>query len=220
MCRCRRRPTRRSEWWGRRLVRSRRSHTKAVRLIAVWLAQWIIAASLTSIAAQQPAHAACSSADDLTTSSALNCMVLVAVPDLPTARGAIELRPVPSTFGVSVTPDGRQRYRLVGTFDGLPQPRALGAFAVYVAWAYTLSLDSAVKLGQVKNGTTDRGEISIPQFRIFVTAERSVTVRERGSTLVLRGTSPSARLIAHRDVIQPSAPGALRDADTVARRPM
>src|SRR4029077_3957064 len=29
--------------------------------------------------------------------------------------------------------------------------------------------------------------------------------------LVLRGTSPSARLLAHRDVLQPSAPGALLD---------
>jgi FtsP/CotA-like multicopper oxidase with cupredoxin domain len=30
--------------------------------------------------------------------------------------------------------------------------------------------------------------------------------------LVLRGTSPSARLLAHRDIVQPSAPGALRDS--------
>ena len=63
----------------------------------------------------------------------------------------------------------------------------------------------------------------MPQFRILVSAERSRDVRERGRKLVLRGTSPSARLMAHRDVVQPSAPGALRDAPPPAagdmRRP-
>jgi len=82
---------------------------------------------------------------------------------------------------------------------------------VYVAWAYTLSLDSAVKLGELRNGIVELGELSYPQFRILVSAERSASVTTRGRRLVLRGTSPSARLMAHRDIVQPSAPGALRD---------
>jgi FtsP/CotA-like multicopper oxidase with cupredoxin domain len=80
-----------------------------------------------------------------------------------------------------------------------------------VAWASTLSLDSVVKLGVIRNGRVDLGEISLPQFRVLVSAERSRDVHERAGKLILRGTSPSARLMAHRDVVQPSAPGALRD---------
>jgi suppressor of ftsI len=82
---------------------------------------------------------------------------------------------------------------------------------VYVAWAYTLSLGDGIKLGVVRNGVVELGELSYPQFRILVSAERSAAVTQRGGKLVLRGTSPSARLMAHRDVLQPSAPGALRD---------
>jgi FtsP/CotA-like multicopper oxidase with cupredoxin domain len=153
----------------------------------------------------------CGRADDPAASSALTCMALVAVPGLPNATGTIQLRPVPSPFGVAVRPDGRPRYRLGASFSGLPDPKSLGAYSVYVAWAYTLALDSATRLGVVRNGQVDLGEISMPQFRILVTAEASPAARERGHQLVLRGTSPSARLVAHRDVIQPSAPGALRD---------
>ena len=144
-------------------------------------------------------------------SSALNCMTLVPVPDFPAARGTIQLRPVPNPFGVAVRSDGRPRYRLIATFDSLTPPESLGAYATYLAWAYTLSLDTVIKLGPVRNGTVDLGEIALPQFRIMVSAERSTGVSKRGPKLILRGTSPSARLLAHRDVIQPSAPGALRD---------
>jgi suppressor of ftsI len=107
--------------------------------------------------------------------------------------------------------DGRPRYRLVASIAGLPPPQSLGEYTAYVAWAYTLSLDSAVKLGVVRNGVVALGELSYPQFRVLVSAERSPDVTTRGGKLVLRGTSPSARLMAHRDLVQPSAPGALRD---------
>jgi FtsP/CotA-like multicopper oxidase with cupredoxin domain len=150
--------------------------------------------------------------DDTAAQAALNCMVLVPVPDLPAASAIIQLRPVPTPFGVAVRSDGRPRYHLVASVAGLPEPRSLGRYSTYIAWAYTLSLDSAVKLGTMRNGTVDLGEISFPQFRVLVSAEASPAVHERGRTLVLRGTSPSARLVAHRDVVAPSAPGALRDA--------
>ena len=153
----------------------------------------------------------CSQSHDLAGSGAINCMELIPVPDLASVRGVIHLRPVPSPFGVTVRADGRPRHRLVAEFAGLPTPESLGNFRTYIAWAFTLSLDSAVKLGAVRNGEVDLGEVTKPQFRILVTAERSSDVTERGHRLVLRGTSPSARLMAHRDVVQPSAPGALRD---------
>src|SRR5205085_4812076 len=85
-------------------------------------------------------------------------------------------------------------------------------FTTYVAWIYTVSLDSARRLGPVRNGRVDLGEVSYAQFRILITAERSTQVVERRGRLVLRGTSPSARRLAHRDVMQPAAPGALIDS--------
>jgi len=162
--------------------------------------------------AQPPSTPACAPADDPGASSVLNCMTLVSVPELPAASGIIHLRPVPTPFGLAVLPDGRPRYRLVATIAGLPDPRTLGDFGAYVAWAYTISLDSAVKLGPVTNGVVSLGELSVVQFRILITAERSADVAERGRRLVLRGTSPSARLMAHRDLMQPSAPGAVPSA--------
>jgi len=172
-------------------------------------------AAALALAVAMPAQRAapvCAAGDDPNASAVLNCMTLVPVPDVPTAAGIVHLRPVPTPFGVAVHADGRPRYRLIATFDGLPAPASLGDYSVYVAWVYTVSLDSVLKLGPVRNGVVDLGELSYPQFRILVSAERSVDVRERGRKLVLRGTSPSARLLAHRDVVQPSAPGALRDA--------
>jgi len=149
----------------------------------------------------------CPSAADTTLAPALNCVTLVATPDLPSVSGTIALLPARSPFGVAVTVDGRPRYHLAATIAGLPAPRSFGDYSAYVAWAYTLSLDSAVKLGPVQNGRVDLGEIQFAQFRILISAEQSSSVRERRGRLVLRGTSPSARLLAHRDLTQPSAPG-------------
>ncbi len=139
------------------------------------------------------------------------CMTLFPAPDFPGASGRIALLPVASPFGVAVTIDGRARYHLSATIAGLPRPHSLGDYSVYVAWAYTLALDSAVKLGVVTNGQADFGELDYTQFRILISAERAATVSTRAGRLMLRGTSPSARLMAHRDLMQPSAPGALRD---------
>jgi suppressor of ftsI len=144
--------------------------------------------------------------------SALDCMTLVGVPEFPAVTGVIALLPVQSPFGVAVTVDGRPRYRLSATIAGLPPASALGAFRTYVAWAYTLSLDSAVKLGVVTNGEVELGELDRMQFRVLISAESSPAATRRSGRLVLRGTSPGARLLAHRDLLQPSAPGALRDA--------
>src|SRR5262249_26002704 len=134
-----------------------------------------------------------------------------ATPDLAAATGEIALRPVPSPFGVAVTADGRPRYHLVAEIAGLPAPRALGNYTTYIAWAYTLSLDSAVKLGPVRNGQVDLGALNSVMFHIVVRADRAARVGGRSGRLVLRGTSPSARFLAHRDLTAPVPPGALQD---------
>ncbi|MDQ6886178.1 MAG: multicopper oxidase domain-containing protein [Gemmatimonadota bacterium] len=141
----------------------------------------------------------------------LACTDLVPTPDLNGASAVLELTPVSTPFGVSVTVDGHPRQRLAAAIAGLPDPHTLGDYSVYVAWAYTLTLADVVKLGVVANGRTDLGELDYNQFRIIVSAERSPSAVERTGRLVLRGTSPSARLMAHRDLFQPAAPGAMRD---------
>jgi FtsP/CotA-like multicopper oxidase with cupredoxin domain len=181
-----------------------------------WIAVLLASLGSARLAAQKSGvfHApecAMDSIDSSSTSSALNCTTLIPTPDLRKVSGVLELLPVRGPFGVSVTADGRPRYRLATRITGLPDPRSLGGYTVYMAWAYTLSLDSAVKLGPVHNGRVELGELDYVQFRILISAERSTAVTERKGRLILRGTSPSARLLAHRDLLQPSAMGALVD---------
>src|SRR5690242_7796666 len=139
--------------------------------------------------------------------SLLHCTALVAPPDLNGIRATLELQPIPGPFGASVTPNGEPRYRLIASVTGLPKPATLGPYTTYVAWAYTVTMDSAVKLGVVHDGTARLGEVAREQFRVLVTAEPSSNVTERSGRIVLRGTSPGARLLAHRDLMQAVAPG-------------
>jgi suppressor of ftsI len=138
----------------------------------------------------------------------LHCTELVAPPALPGISGALELEPVTGPFGVAVTVGGAPRYRLLARVTGLPAPSTLGPYATYVAWAYTVTMDSAINLGVVHNGRTSLAEIAREQFRVIVTAEARAGGREREGRIVLRGTSPGARLLAHRDLMQAVAPGA------------
>jgi FtsP/CotA-like multicopper oxidase with cupredoxin domain len=130
----------------------------------------------------------------------LYCMDLVPIPDLRDITAVLELRPVPTANGISVSRDGHARYQLTAVIDGLPAPESLGNYRAYVAWATTLALDSTIRLGSVRAGRNDLGEISLDQFRVFVTAEARADGVERTGKLVLRGTSPSTRLMAHRDM--------------------
>lgn len=136
------------------------------------------------------------------------CTALIPTPDLDTVSAELELAPVASPFGVAVTADGHPRYALATTIAALPPPSALGPYTVYIAWATTLTLDSVVKLGVVGNGRTSLGELDRNQFRLLISAERSAAVAARTGRLVLRGTSPSTRVLAHRDLAAPFAPGA------------
>ena len=130
------------------------------------------------------------------------CTDLIPTPDLQTATGVLELRQVATPFGVAVTQDGEPRYHLATRIDGLPAPSALGRYTAYVAWATTLSMDSTVKLGRVENGETLLRDIAWSQFRVLISAEPAAGVATRSGRLVLRGTSPDSRLLAHRDITQ------------------
>lgn len=129
----------------------------------------------------------------------------MAVPDLRATRGAMQLVPIVTPFGVSVDSAGRQRNRLTLRISGLPRAAALGGYTTYIAWAYSLSMDNEYRLGEVRNGITALGEVParLAQFRVLVSAEASSRVTSRGGKLVMRATSPSALLLAHRDAMAP-----------------
>jgi suppressor of ftsI len=115
----------------------------------------------------------------------------------------LELRYVRSPFGVAVTPDGRLRHALVARIEGLPDPSSLGPYRAFVAWGYDLTMGRETRLGQVSDGLTVLGELPYEQFRILVSAESSPRAATRQGRIVMRATSPTALLLAHRDAIAP-----------------
>lgn len=106
-----------------------------------------------------------------------------------------------SPFGVNVTAEGRLRYTLSFTIQNLPRPEALGPFRTYIAWGYDLTMGRETRLGAVANGRTQFPDLPFEQFRILISAERSAAVTSRAGKLVMRATSPSTLLLAHRDAI-------------------
>lgn len=132
--------------------------------------------------------------------SGLLCTDLIPTPDLGQVTAVLEIMPVPSPFGVSVTVDGHPRQRLTMSIADLPAARSLGDYSVFVTWAYSVALDSAVKLGVVNNGRTELGELDYNQFRIIVSAEKSATVAARtgrsASLALSRGRRHRCRNVA------------------------
>jgi FtsP/CotA-like multicopper oxidase with cupredoxin domain len=155
-----------------------------------------------------PASRVPTSCGDLAVS--LRCAELVPVPSLRDASGVLDLHAPSTPFGVAVTVDGVPRHVPMVTLAGLPRPSTLGPYSTYVAWATSLAFGDEVRLGEVHNGTTRLRELAMLQFRVLITAEASAAPSRRSGPLVLRGTSPSARRLAHRDVLSPAAPGTVR----------
>ena len=129
--------------------------------------------------------------------SDLYCIDLISTQRGGDATGVVELSRPWSPFGVTVTAEGRHRHELTAWIAGLPDPATLGPYVTYVAWATPLVLDPVVKLGEVRNGRNDLGEVAFNKYLVLVTAEASVEVSERTGPLVIRGRSPSSRMEAH-----------------------
>ncbi len=138
----------------------------------------------------------------------LRCIQLFPTPRGGSAGGVVRLTPPPSPFAVSVTPQGRHLWRLQAELQGLPDPSSLGPWTTYVAWATPLTLDPVVKLGAVRDGRMELGEVDFSKFLVWITAEASAEVEGREGPLVLRGRSPSSRMEAHDLLAQ--APSAVR----------
>ncbi|MBI4410709.1 MAG: multicopper oxidase family protein [Gemmatimonadetes bacterium] len=165
-----------------------RSRREGLLVLRVVLA---LPAALAAGASAAWAQRGCPPRDDL------YCMELVATPAFPAATGIARLGWVPTPFGVAVTPEGEHLYDLTLTLDGLPDPRTLGPYFTYVAWATTPVLRPMLKLGDVRNGVARVGRVGFNKFLILVSAEPSAAVRDRSGPLVLRGASPSMRLQPH-----------------------
>jgi FtsP/CotA-like multicopper oxidase with cupredoxin domain len=146
-------------------------------------------ASLAQAGCADPARAADAPNADL------YCIDLVAAPDYHGASGNVEMGWARSPFGVAVSPDGNHLYDLTVTVAGLPD--FAGPDDRYVVWATTPSLRPMVMLGEVAAGQTATGRVGFDKFLILISLESSPSVIERTGPLVLRGTSPSMRMMPH-----------------------
>ena len=124
----------------------------------------------------------------------LYCVFLTARPGLDDLSGRLELRTPHSPFGVAVNAAGNHLYEGILTLDGLPDPTTLGDYNHIVAWLATPLFDTVMSLGPVTNGTRSIGEISLNKFMVLVTAEARPDAPEWEGRLLLRATSPSARM--------------------------
>jgi len=113
------------------------------------------------------------------------------------ASGTAYLLPPPTPFGIAVTPAGEPRWNVRFELSGLPDPRTLGAYRTYVAWATTAQLAPVVRLGEVRNGAVTLGQVTFDRFLLWVTAEPGASVSERTGPIVLRGSSASVRMQPH-----------------------
>ena len=162
------------------------------------------AAALLAAGAPPPTAAGplCGPGAGLRPSADLYCLELIARPDVPQIRAMVELGRAESPYDVAVTALGNQRYdATLELGDDLPPPQSLGPYTAYVAWVAPPSLAPMTNLGEVKAGRTHLGEIAYDKFLIFVSAERSATVKEREGKLVFRGMSPSVRMQQHSMVM-------------------
>ncbi|MDP3909331.1 MAG: multicopper oxidase family protein [Gemmatimonadales bacterium] len=140
--------------------------------------------ALLLLQAQNPTALCARSSSRLAPAADLYCIDLVPAPDFPQAAGAVELRRVPTPFGIAVTPDGRPTWDLRITVSGLDST------AIYMAWVTTPTFDHALSLGRIRNGRINvRDRVSLNAFVVIVSAERSETVTRREGRIVLRGMS-------------------------------
>jgi FtsP/CotA-like multicopper oxidase with cupredoxin domain len=134
----------------------------------------------------------------LAPSASLYCIDLVPVPDLRQLHGTVEMRRASSPFTIAADAEGHLRYQLVLDLGPLPDPRTLGPYTTYVAWATTPTLAPEMRLGEVRAGRTRaEHEVALDKFIVMVTAERSANVTRRSGRMVMRANSPSWLLLPH-----------------------
>lgn len=148
----------------------------------------------------------CDAWNELHGDPGLYCMELLPRGEFEGAGGIVRLAAAASPFGLAVTRDGEARFDLVVSLDGLPAQMAPERRR-FVAWIAGPMLQPLLPLGEVENGVTRLGPVSLEKFIIFVTAESSPpgqSLPEELGTIVLRGMSPSSLLQPHGATALPS----------------
>lgn len=136
----------------------------------------------------------------------LYCIEMVPTAAYEGARATAILNRPSTAFGIAVTRDGRQRYRIDLDVAGLP---AAPDGMAYVLWSMPLTLNPVTPMAIVGNGAMTAGDVSLNKFMLLVSLESLPSaglagLTERTGPLVLRGRSPSARMEPH-DLFQVSA---------------
>lgn len=131
----------------------------------------------------------------------LHTVELIGTPDLRRFGGTAFLVPPESPFTAPVTADGVHRWQVSLRLDSLPDPRLLGAYTSYVAWAAPPSLAPMVRLGAVSwpgpNAAVEATlgqDVAFNRFTLFLSLEAQPDAAAPGGPFVLRGLSPSMRM--------------------------
>lgn len=207
------------------------------------LRTWVLAAAATATLAATPevGHSPAPHSDlcgepepvpgaTLSPSRDLYCVFLTARPGMA-GSGFVELGLPQSPFGVAVDAMGRHLYDASLTLEGLPPASELGPYGHYVAWLTTPVFDPVINLGAVDNGTQELGRFDLQKFLVLITAEERLDGADWEGRLVLRGSSPSARMsppdmqefllgATGVDEAMPMGHGAHGDGDGWPRPPM
>jgi suppressor of ftsI len=145
----------------------------------------------TPVAAQRPCEVRGAAAP----SRDLYCIELVPTEAADGAKGTAELDWPGGPFTVSVAIDGTHRWRLRLDLAGLPDSLLHTPRAAFVAWVTPPSIDTAVRLGVVRNGGTVLTPlVAFDRFYVHVTAEADSNVKVPTGPAVLRGESAGNRL--------------------------
>src|SRR5216110_1903274 len=130
----------------------------------------------------------CDAPTPLGPSHDLYCIELVPAPGMGSVSGRVELAAPAGPFTVAVTAEGRSRVIPIASLQGLPPA------GTFIAWAAPPRMDTVIKLGQVRNGSTTLRAVDLDKFVVLITAERDRRAPQPTGRVVLRGQSPSTRL--------------------------
>lgn len=160
--------------------------------------RWSWIPLLLSLALARQAPASCTEPSSGGAGDAdLYCIELLPAPGIEQGSGTARLVPPSTPFGIAVTPAGETLHDLRIALAGLPDPRSLGPYRTYVAWATTPQLSPEIRLGEVGNGQVTLGRVPFDRILVLITAEATPAPAAREGRLVLRGTSAAVRMQPH-----------------------
>src|SRR5438046_3307478 len=104
----------------------------------------------------------CDAPTPLGPSHDLYCIELVPAPGMGSVSGRVELAAPAGPFTVAVTAEGRSRVIPIASLQGLPPA------GTFIAWAAPPRMDTVIKLGQVRNGSTTLRAVDLDKFVVLI----------------------------------------------------